>query len=262
MSNGEPANRRGTVQSVDRALAILEILGRQGWSGVTEIAADLGIHKSTVFRLLTTLERRGMVEQHVRTQKYRLGFALVRLASAVRSALDLTRFARPICERLSDAVGESVTLAVLEGNEVVNVDQVNLSGAVVSADWLGRRTALHTTSNGKVFLAHLPSAVLDEALNGLYPVTPHTVTDPESMREQLEAVRRDGYAYSVEELERGLNAVAAPVRAADGAVLAAVCISGPAFRVTPGRLPDLGKLVIEAADEISRGLGFSAASPE
>ena len=104
MSNAGEA--RPAVQSVDRALTILEILEREGWMGVTTLARELGIHKSTAFRLLATLEQRGIVEQHVETQKYRLGFALVRLASAVRAGLDLTRSARPVCEWLSEQTGE------------------------------------------------------------------------------------------------------------------------------------------------------------
>lgn len=239
----------------------MEILGRQGWSGVTDLANELHIHKSTVFRLLTTLEARGMVEQHAGTQKYRLGFAVVRLASSVRATVDLTRYARPICDRLSEATGEVVTLSVLEGDEVVNIDQVNITTSVVSVNWLGSRTALHTTSNGKVFLAYLPPAVQEEALSGeLFPATPHTITDPEVLREQLAVIRERGYAYTIQELEPGLNAAAAPVRGPDGTVLAAVCVSGPAFRVTADRLPDLGKLVAEAAEDISRRLGFSEPS--
>ena len=254
---GNNADLRPAVQSVDRALSILEILEREGWMGVTTLARELGIHKSTAFRLLATLEQRGMVEQHVETQKYRLGFALVRLASAVRAGLDLTRSARPVCEWLSEQTGETVNIAVLEGGEVVNIDQVNLSSSVVSVDWLGRRTGLHATSTGKVFLAHLPDRVRDEILGGDLPrMTANTVTDPEQLRAQLADIRVRGWSTTDEELELGLNAVAAPIHGADGAVLAAICVSGPVFRLTTARLPDVGDLAVEAASQISRRLGF------
>jgi IclR family acetate operon transcriptional repressor len=255
MSNA--TETRPAVQSVDRALTILEILEREGWMGVTTLARELGIHKSTAFRLLATLEQRGIVEQHVETQKYRLGFALVRLASAVRAGLDLTRSARPVCEWLSEQTGETVNIAVLEGGEVVNIDQVNLSSSVVSVDWLGRRTGLHSTSTGKVFLAHLPERVREEILDSnLAPMTPKTITDPDVLRAQLAEIRTLGWSATDEELELGLNAVAAPIHGADGAVLATVCVSGPKFRLTPQRLPDVGHLAVDAAQQISRRLGF------
>jgi IclR family acetate operon transcriptional repressor len=256
MSNA--TDPRPAVQSVDRALSILEILEREGWMGVTTLARELGIHKSTAFRLLATLEQRGMVEQHVETQKYRLGFALVRLASAVRAGLDLTRSARPVCEWLSEQTGETVNIAVLEGGEVVNIDQVNLSSSVVSVDWLGRRTGLHATSTGKVFLAHLPGRVRDEVLSGkLAQLTERTITDPDRLRSQLVEIRERGWSTTEEELELGLNAVAAPIHGADGAVLATICVSGPVFRLTPARLEHVGHLAVEAASQVSRRLGFT-----
>lgn len=198
MSNERQATRASTVQSVDRALAVMEILGREGWAGVTDIARELDIHKSTVFRLLATLERRGMVEQHAVTQRYRLGFAVVRLAGAVRSSFDLTRAARPIAERLSETTGETVIVAVLKGDEVVHIDQVNLSTSAVSVNWVARRTALHTTSTGKVFLAHLPERVREQIIgDGLVAVTPHTITDADTLRAQLELIRSQGYGATL-----------------------------------------------------------------
>lgn len=253
-NNAEP---RAVVQSVDRALTILELLEREGWMGVTRLANELDIHKSTAFRLLATLEQRGLVEQHVETQKYRLGFALVRLASAVRAGLDLTRSARPVCEWLSEQTGETVNIAILEGGEVVNIDQVNLSSTVVSVDWLGRRTGVHATSTGKVFLAFLPQRVRDDVLRrSLERLTPYTVTDPDQLRAQLDVIRDRGYSYTEQELEVGLNAVAAPVHGADGSVLATVCVSGPVFRLTTERLGGVGTLAVNAAQQISRRLGF------
>ena len=257
MGNDELAVSRVVVQSVDRALAILEIMERDGWVGVTMLAQELQIHKSTAFRLLATLEQRGMVEQHLETQKYRLGFALVRLAGAVRAGLDLTRSARPVCEWLSEQTGETVNIAVLEGGEVVNIDQVNLSSSVVSVDWLGRRTGLHVTSTGKVFLAFMPDRVRDEFLRaGLAQLTSSTITDERHLRAQLAAIRERGWSVTEQELELGLNAVAAPIHGADGSVLATVCVSGPVFRLTAERMDEVGALTADAGRSISRRLGF------
>ncbi len=245
------------VQSVDRAVAAMEILAREGWVGVTEIARELEIHKSTAFRLLATLERRGVVEQHSETQKYRLGFAVVRFASSVRSSLDVVRAARPICDRLSRRADETVNLAVLEDDDVVNIHQVNLSSSRVTVDWLGSYTPLHCTSSGKVLLAHLPPAQVDGLLDGpLERYTPATIVEPRELREELLRVRELGYASTREELEEGLNAVAAPIRGPDGEVVASVSVSGPSYRMEPERLPEVGAIAVEAAAEISRRLGF------
>lgn len=249
--NGGPV-----VQSVDRALALMEILARDGWAGVTEAAGELGIHKSTAFRLLATLERRGIVEQHVETQKYRLGLAVTRLAGAVRSALDVTGASRPVCERLSRATDETVTVAVLEAGEVVYIDQVNLASSLVSVNWLGRRTALHTTASGKVLLANLAPAVREDLLSRpLEAVTPRTVVDPTVLRRQLETIRQDGYAVTLEELELGLNAVASPIRGPSGEAIATIAVSGPSYRVTPDQVDALGRETVRSAGEISRRLG-------
>jgi DNA-binding IclR family transcriptional regulator len=260
-SAGNHARPPGIVQSVDRAVALLEVLAAAGWASVTELARRMDVHKSTVSRLLSTLERRGMVERHERTQKYRLGFAVVRLASGVAAPADLPRIARSLSERLCDQTGETVNLAVLEGREVVNIDEVNRSDSVVVSSWLGRRTGLHMTSHGKVFLMHLPEAVRDEILNPpLQVCTPNTVTDPGELRAQLAEARTRGWAYTREELEIGLNAVAAPVFSADGTVVAALSTSGPAYRLTEARLSQVGTLTRRTAEEISRRLGWLGAA--
>lgn len=267
---GPPARRYGgamaqsthtsdgpVVQSVDRAIEAMEILARDGWTGVTELARELDIHKSTVFRLLSTLERRGIVEQHGGTQKYRLGFTLVRLAGAVRGPLDLTEAARDICERLSIETDETVNLAVLEGREVVNIHQVNLSTSRVGVDWLGSHTSLHGTSSGKVLLAHLPSKRRDGLLRGeLESFTDRTITDRDALTLELDQVEAHGFATTREELEEGLNAAAAPVRGADGTVVACVSVSGPSYRLDDDRLHTVAALVVEAAGEISRRMGY------
>lgn len=253
--------RAGVIQSVDRALAVMEILARAGWSGVTDMSGELGLHKSTVSRLLSTLERRGMVEQHTATQKYRLGPGIVRLAASVRSSADLAGTARPVCERLSAQTGETVNLAVLDGDEVVNIDQVNVAPAVVNVDWQGRRTVLHATSNGKVLLAHLPSGDRDRLLAvPLAAATPHTIVDPVALRAELEVIRARGYGVTQQELELGLSAVAAPIHGPDGALVATICVSGPSFRLGAERLAEVGALTIAAAGEIGRRLGSPSAT--
>ncbi len=246
------------VQSVDRAFAALEILARDGWVGVTEIARELDTHKSTAFRLLSTLERRGVVEQHSQTQKYRLGFALARLGSSVRSSLDLVETASPVCDRLSLETDEAVNLAVLEGHHVVNIYQVNHSNSRVTADWSGSHTDLHCTASGKVFLAHLADRIVNDLLSdGLERHTEHTLTTREALEEEFEQIRRDGYALTCEELEVGLNAVAALVGGSDGEPMASVSVSAPSYRFDEEQQERAAELVKKAAEEISQRLGFA-----
>lgn len=251
-------DQRPYIQSVDRAVEMMEVLGRDGSAGVTELSKELAIHKSTAYRLLSTLERRGMVERHRDTQKYRLGFGVIRLAGAVRATLELTRVAHPVCERLSRAADEAVNLAVLEGHSVVNIDQSDLSSSVIGVNWVGQHTSLHGTSSGKVFLAHLPNREREAVLAGaLERFTERTLVGADELRAELAQIRRVGFAVALEELEEGLHAVAAPIRTADGSVRAAVSVSGPAYRLTLERIErEVASLVRQAADTISRRVGY------
>lgn len=251
-------NGRGSiVRSVDRALSIMEILARDGWSSVTDIARELEVHKSTVFRLVATMQRRGIVEQHAASQKYRLGFAIVRLANGIRGEPDLVEVARPALERLSEELDETVDLAVIEEGEVTNIDQASLSTSIVSVDWVGHRSPMHVAASGKAFLAFGDQDETEAYLRGpLEAVTERTVTDPAALRAQLEEARECGYATTAGDLERGLNAAAAPVWGSDGSVIAVVVVSGPEYRMTEERMPEVGRTVCEAAATVSRQLGW------
>jgi IclR family acetate operon transcriptional repressor len=150
-----------------------------------------------------------------------------------------------------------VTIGVLSHDDVVSVDQVTGTRSIVSVSWVGKRTPLHTTSTGKVFLAFMGDDERERRLaEPLEAATPRSVTSPETMRTQLAEIRRRGYAQTLEELEVGLNAVAAPVRQGDGTVIAALSVSGPSFRLRPVDLPRIGQQTIEAADAVSRRLGY------
>jgi DNA-binding IclR family transcriptional regulator len=250
-------DRRGEIQSVDRAISVLELLARSGWAGVTEVASALAIHKSTAYRLLATLKERGLVDQDPHSERYRLGLGLVFLASSVTAELDLVRSARPVCERLSQQTQETVTLSILAGEETLILFQTSASVSVLNVDWTGKRFPLHCTSDGKVLLAHLPASRQEEMVSQpLEQFTPHTVTDPARLRELLRKIRAQGYGYVVDELEVGLTGVGAPIYASGGAVVAAISVSGPSFRLPESAISRIGELTKEAAAEISRRLGF------
>lgn len=254
--NGE-RNSVATVQSVDRALSVLEILAAHGEAGVTEVAAELGVHKSTAFRLVAVLESRGFVEQLVDRGKYRLGFGVVRLAGAAAAQLDIAQQGRPVCEALAADLEETVNVAILDSDRAVNISQARGPAALSTHNWVGQGTPLHATSSGKVLLAYAPDAVRKGALSReLQRFTPATLTDPEQLREHLDRIVEQGWGSTVEEYEAGLNAVAAPVRDADGSVIAALSVSGPSFRMDVKDFPRLARRVASGADELSRRLGF------
>ena len=249
--------RNNFVQSVDRAITVMELLSRRGWSGVTEVAKELEINKSTAYRLLTTMRDRGLVEQDAATEKYRLGFGLVALASSVTADLDIARCSRPVCDRLAQQTRETVTVAVLEGDDAVILYQSNSRSSALSVDWSGMHTPLHATAAGKIFLHYMPEDQRRRILKrSLQRYTENTIVDPKALREELQRDHGRDYWYTIEELEVGLNAIAAPVRCAEGVVVAAVSVSGPAFRLPPESFPEIGELCVQAADEISRCLGF------
>ena len=254
---GETSPGGAAVQSVDRALTVLSHLAKDGELGITELAGRLGVHKSTAFRLVATLEAHDLVEQNSERGRYRLGIGVVRLAGAAALRLDLVQEARPVCTALAAAVGETVNVVVLAGRDAFYVDQVSGPSALQLHYWVGRRIPLHATSNGKVLLAHAPDElradILGEPIDRL---TEHTVTDPGRLGAELEAVRRNGYAVAVDELELGLTAVAAPIIGSDGEVIASVSASGPTFRLGHDRLPGVIAEVRSAAEQISRRLGW------
>ncbi|OHV30079.1 MULTISPECIES: IclR family transcriptional regulator [Pseudofrankia] len=255
MSNSETA----LVQSVDRAVTVLEILARSGEAGVTEIAAELGVHKSTAFRLVGALERRGLVDQPRGRGKYRLGLGITRLAGAVTAQFDLARASREVCERLAEKLGETVNVAIVDRGFAVNISQVRGRAAVSSHNWVGQLTPLHATSSGKILLSTLPAAEQDEILGDpLERFTPHTITDPARLRAEVLDVAERGWASTCEELEIGLNAVAAPIRGWGGQLRAAVSVSGPTYRLPRESFPAVAEAVRRAAAEIDATVGHLA----
>jgi DNA-binding IclR family transcriptional regulator len=244
------------VQSVDRALAILECLARLGEAGVTELAAELGVHKSTAFRLAATLEGRRLVEQTSERGKYRLGVGILRLAGATTARLDVVQESRPVCRSLAAATGETVNIAVLSEHSALYLDQVAGSSALQPHNWVGQHIPLHATSNGKVLLSGLADEALDATVPELRKYTSRTITNRSRLREELERVRAQGYAVAVDELEVGLAAAAAPIRNAHGDVIASMSVSGPTFRMPEATLAAVVERLTDAALEVSHRLGW------
>ncbi|WP_328996165.1 IclR family transcriptional regulator [Kribbella sp. NBC_01245] len=267
MSNGEQnstgkgstrGDSPGGVQSVDRAITVLEILAREGHAGVSEVAAEIGVHKSTAFRLLAALEERDLVEQNTERGKYQLAFGILRLASAIPTRIDMARQAQPIMDALALQFDETINLAVVREHYAVNVQQARGSAAVASHNWVGQLTPLHATSSGKILLAYMPDDQRDAILAkaGLPELTENTITSRQALLDQLAEIREAGFATAFEELEIGLNAAAVPVLDHTGTVVGALSASGPVFRFDEARIKSTEADLKLAGSRISHRMGW------
>jgi DNA-binding IclR family transcriptional regulator len=245
------------TSSVDRALQLLQAFeASEQELGVTELALALGVHKSTVSRLAATLAARGFLERPPGSEAFRLGPELGRLGLlALGGGGELVEVGRPAMERLAAETGETVNLAVLEGDDVLNVAQAEGRHIVGVGSWAGRRTALHCTANGKALLAFSGRAVPAGPYEAF---TDRTITARGALQKELAATRERGYAVAAGELETGLHAVAAPVLDATGRCRAALSVSAPAYRMEPESFERVGRACRDAAREIEARLGRSA----
>ncbi|MGD2041979.1 MAG: IclR family transcriptional regulator, partial [Anaerolineae bacterium] len=256
------------IQSVERAIAILKSFSmEQPERGVSELSQALDLHKSTVSRLVQTLERGGLLTRNPETRRYQLGTELIGLGAQVTSHLDVREVARPLLRQLAMQCQESVNLVVLvssipldpdAGSEVVNLEQfIPPARQVKNIGRVGRRMCAHSTAAGKVLLAYLPPEQQAHNLpSTLMRFTARTITQPDELQEELGRVRQRGYAVSQEELEEGLNALAAPIRDHTGAVIAAASVAGPAYRVTPEIFHELAQQLMHVTAQISEQLGY------
>jgi len=251
-------------KTVIKALNLIEALARHGApAGITQLAQELGLTKSNVFRLLKTLTREGYVSQDMVTEKYDLTLKLWHLGMTVHSRFDFTVTARPFIHHLVQETRESVHLSVFENGQVVYIDKVEGDQPVRAYSRVGDRPPCHSVATGKVLLAYLPDDVARVVFgNPLVRYTPRTIATAAALRKEIEAIRRDGYGINTGEWREGVCGVAAPVRDFSGKVVAAVGISGPEQRFQ-GNYAALSKPVIACAGHISHALGYNAggASP-
>lgn len=252
-------NRGATLSSVRNAARLLcAFSASETQFGVGELARRLGLGKSTVFRLLTTLAQEGLVEKDPRTGKYRLGLKVYELGAIVATHLDLHEAVATELDELRNRTGETVHVAILDGDEVVYVERRESPQTLRLWGRVGHRNRAHRTSTGKVLLAHLPPEELDRVLarRPLDAKTSHTITDPEVLKRELERVRRRGWAQNVNESEMGVASVAAPIRDARGEVVAAISVAGPTLRFTPATMRRIVRETTAAAEAISARLGY------
>jgi DNA-binding IclR family transcriptional regulator len=252
-------NTKGkTIQSLARAASIMEHLTtRKGGDGLSNISRELGLSKSTIHSLITTLEKLGYVYQDQVSGKYALGLKLFELGQVVHANMDLRTIAMPHLRSLAEKYQETAHLAVLSKGEVVYIDKVDSPRSIRIISQVGGRNPAHCTGVGKVLLAGLQGEEQVRMISGkLRRFTPNTITDPDKLELHLEQVRLNGYAQDQEEIEIGLSCVAAPIKNHRGAVIAAISVSGPTNRIATGSINNLTADVVDTARLISGQLGY------
>ena len=244
-----------TVQSIKRSFALLRALAL-GPVGVTELAERVDLPKSTVARLLASLEEEQAVEQTEAGGEYRLGSGLIDLAGSAPRGRNLVAAARPHLLELAESLDEVAGLSIIDGGQVYYLDQTESSSNIRVRDWTGEFAPLHAVPSGLVILAHQRPDFINRYLAApLAQCTPWTMTDPDELRDRLEQIRSIGYAWVYEEFAEELNSVAAPVFESGGCVEAALHVHGLAYRFpNPDDTHDHGMAVIEAAGRLAMQL--------
>jgi IclR family transcriptional regulator, acetate operon repressor len=251
------------VNSVMKAIDIISLFSpEEPRLTLTEISRRLAMPKSTAHNLLNTLLTRGLIER-VDNDSYALGMAIIALTQAVRVNVELRDRAAPLLRQLADRAHLSVYLTVLDGDRCLYIYAVESSRRLLARTAIGDRAMLHCTSVGKAMLAFLPEAQMEGILEdaGLPAYTPATLTDPERLREDLGRIRTRGYATDAAEHERGTYCIGAPIFNEKGTVIGACSVSGVETAILGERLEELSRLVVQTADEISRRMGYVAATP-
>jgi IclR family transcriptional regulator, acetate operon repressor len=239
-------------QSIDRAATLLvHLLESEGPTTLTELTEAADLPKSTTSRLLSALERHGLVHQTGQRGTFEPGPAIMRFAHRGAVERSLTELSEPALQALSEDSGETVNLAVPGSDGVEHLAQVDAHHFLGTGQWVGRRVPYHCTANGKVFLAFGAASLPDGRLARL---TPHTILDRDQLDVELEQIRAEEFATAIDELEVGLSAMAAPVRGPTGDVIAAISLSGPSMRLTPTRIAGLRPVLTSEATRLSRRL--------
>ena len=248
------------IKVLDKSLSVLELLLRQNSAmNMTELSEKLGFYPSTVHRILDTLKHWGYVEQDPHTQKYQLGLKLLELGMVKLHQMDLVREAAPYLKELVNQCNETVHLGVLEEGDVLYLlAKEESSQTIRMCSYVGKRAPLHCTALGKVLLAYLPVEEIKKILGKreLPRLTEKTITDKNELEKELNKVKEQGFALDIGENEKDVRCIAAPIRNYQGRAIAAVSISGPAFRIDKKVQNNLKEALIEISKKVSKRLGY------
>ena len=254
---------RYRVQVLDRSFAILDALAAAAEElSPTELAGSLKLHKSTIHRLLVVLENQRFIRR-TPEGRYGLGTKLIEMGSRAMEQLDLGEQAIPFLRKLVEETGETAHISVLSGTEMMSIANVAGRWTLTTPSTVGRRTQIYCTAVGKAYIAFLPDDRLEPLLKRLQyrSHTRRTITSSPALKSELTRIRRRGFAVDNEEVEDGLRCIGAPVRDYTGEVVASISIAGPVFRVQKGRIVELSRAVMQAADDLSAELGYSSSTP-
>ncbi|WP_134704201.1 IclR family transcriptional regulator [Ammoniphilus sp. YIM 78166] len=254
----ESSQRDYSLASVRNALRILKSFTmEEPEKRMADLAKTLGVGKSTISRLMLTLASEGFVVKDPESQKYRLGVSLLSLSSIVTSQLDVHRESLPVLQRIVEDINETTHVSILEGSRVTYLNTVESSHRVRFFVRVGESNPSYCTSSGKAILAFQDEQTLEEILSEeLVPFTKSTIINPDQLRQNLKEIREKGYAISRSELLDGVVGIAAPIRNQSSHVFAAVSIVGPVQRMNSKNLATYANKVKDAANEISRRLGY------
>lgn len=246
------------VQSIDRAVAILECFSEDKRElKLSEIAQKLDLNKSTVHGLLNTLKYHRFIDQDETTQKYRLGIRFIIYGDMVVNSMDITSFASHIIDTTCAKIEETVHIAMLDGSDIVFIEKKECNNPIKSTTKIGARIPAHSTADGRIILSYLDKDKIKELLpRYIKKLTPNTVTDKQKLMEILSKARANGYAIDCEETVQGLVCVAAPIFDHKGIVKYSLSVTGPAVRMSEGKIHEYIDIIKEAANKISYKIGY------
>lgn len=253
---------KSRIQSIGKMMDILSCFSTTARHlSLGQIAATAGVPRPTAHRMLSALREIGFVEQDGRNGSYSLGIRLFELGSLALANLDLLREAKPYMDRLSRLSGESAHLGVFNGFEVIVVEREEPVDRPARGVLPSESTPAYCTGVGKALLAFQKTDVIERVIeNGLKPFTTNTITSPERLREELQAIRERGYSTDDCEHQIWTSCVAAPIRNASGHVFASISVTGAADRMTAERIAQLAPVVVQTANTIARQLGYEPAT--
>lgn len=259
MEKSRSANRQ-KIQVLEKAFLIQEYIANHSEGiSLAELSADLQMNKSTIFRILDTLVDLGYVIRSPETEKYRLGYKYFILSNAAIS-INLREHLQPVMRRLAGETGEVVHLSVLDNDAAVCIGKYETatSNSIVIKSQIGRRSPLHASASGKIFLTYIPDNKMRDIIShtGLYPCTKNTITEMSRLERELEHIRKDGYAIDELEQDDNLRCVAAPVFDIRNRIVAAISVTGTVFSFTQEKIPVMANAVKRYAMEASQLLGY------
>jgi DNA-binding IclR family transcriptional regulator len=246
------------VQSIDRAVAILECFSEEKKElRLSEISEKLDLNKSTVHGIITTLKYHGFISQDEETQKYKLGIRFIEFGDLVTNSLNIRNATLSVIDEVCGKIEETIHVAILDGLDIVWIEKKECNKSIKTSTKIGARLPAYTTADGKIILCYQDKDKINNYLPKRIPkFTPNTITGKAGFIKRLEEARKNGYIIDNEEFVEGIKCVAAPIFDHEGNVRFSLSTTGPAFRMTEEKIEELVIIITEAANEISRRIGY------